>query len=102
MVDARSYPRENIGNRAYAARKYFLRMVEARSYARGNVGNHAYAACKYILWIVEMHSYTCETFDTAANSSVCLATKISERTTEKKMLSYLVLKRPKMRFLADF
>ena len=34
MVDARSYPRENIGNRAYEARKYFLLMVEARSYAR--------------------------------------------------------------------
>ena len=34
MVDARSYPRENIGDRAYAARKHFLRMVEARSYAR--------------------------------------------------------------------
>ena len=46
MVEARSYTRENIGNRVYAARKYFLWMVEARSYARENVGNHAYAACK--------------------------------------------------------
>ena len=42
MVDARPYPRENIGNRAYAACKYFLRIVEARSYPRESTGNRAY------------------------------------------------------------
>ena len=68
IVEARSYPRESSGNRAYVAWKYFLRMVQARSYARENVGNRVYAACKWILWMVKMHSSTCETFDTAANS----------------------------------
>ena len=46
MVEARSYPRENIENRAYADCKYFFRMVEARSYARENFGDRAYAACR--------------------------------------------------------
>ena len=42
MVDARPYPRENIGNRAYAACKYVLRVVAARSYPRENIGDRAY------------------------------------------------------------
>ena len=89
MVDARPYPRENIGNRAYAACKYFLRIVEARSYPRESTGNRAYIT-KY--W---------ETFDTAANSLRMFHNKIF-RPKIKKKLSQLVLKRPKMMFLSIF
>ena len=48
MVEARSYPRENIhiGGRISAAQKYFLRMVEARSYPRENIGTKQ---CMYVL-----------------------------------------------------
>ena len=44
IVQARSYPRENIGDRAYATCKSVLRVVAARSYPRENIGDRAYAA----------------------------------------------------------
>ena len=86
IVEARSYPRESSGNRAYVAWKYFLRMIQARSYARENVGNRVYAACKCILWMVKMHSYIWETFDTAANSFRVFHNKIFRSKTKKNVV----------------
>ena len=66
MIAARSYPRENTGNRAYTACKHFLRMVGARSYPRENIENRAYAACKYFFSMVEARSHTHKNFGNRA------------------------------------
>jgi len=39
MVEARSYVREDTGNRGLHGSQFVLRVIEARSYTRENTGN---------------------------------------------------------------